>query len=178
MARSDERACPPCQAEQQEVCMTRCLSSLARLLILTLAIMIVPVAAQTPTLAPNVLTKLLDYIARVGNDREVPADIAKRLGLSAAGQVWSSRQAGLKETESGILHGVYASRGRENDLLLTLTSAAKDRVDIYRIRRDGILVAAASMDLQKHQFIERDRAATQKGLDAELVFWTNAKSLE
>ena len=158
--------------------MTPCFSSFARLLILAFAIMIAPVAAQTPALAPDVLTKMLDHIARVGNDREVPADVANRLGLSAGGQVWSSRQAGLKETSSGILHGVYASRGREKDLLLTLTTSAKDRVDIYRIHRDGILVTAASLDLQKHQFIERDRAATQKGLDAELAFWTNAKSLE
>ena len=158
--------------------MTRCLSSLARLLILTFAIMIMPAVAQKPALGPDVLSKMLDYIARVGNDREVPADIANRLGLSAAGQVWSSRQAGLKETSSGILHGVYAARGRENDLLLTLTTASKDRVDIYRVRRDGILVAAASLDLQKHQFIEHSRAETQKGLDAELVFWANAKSLE
>ena len=158
--------------------MTRCLSSLARLLILAFAVMIVPVAAQKPTLAPAVLSKMLDYIARVGNDREVPADIANRLGLSAAGQVWPSRQAGLKNTSSGLLHGVYAARGREMDLLLTLTSAGKEKVDIYRIHRDGVLVKAASLDLQKHQFIERDRAETQKGLEAELVFWTEAKTLE
>jgi hypothetical protein len=158
--------------------MLRRLSSLARLLILTFAIMIMPVAAQKPTLAPNVLSKMLDYIARVGNDREVPADIANRLGLSAAGQVWPSRQAGLKETSSGVLHGVYASRGREKDLLLTLTSGSKEKVDIYRIRRDGILAAAVSLDMQKHQFIERDRADAQKGLDAELAFWTGAKPLE
>ncbi len=81
--------------------MTRCLSSLARLLVLALAIMVMPVAAQSQTLAPDVLSKMLDYIARVGNDREVPADIANRLGLSAAGQVWPSRQAGLKNTSSG-----------------------------------------------------------------------------
>jgi hypothetical protein len=157
--------------------MTRCLSSLGRLVILTFAMMITPVAAQKPALAPDVLSKMLDYIARVGNDREVPADIANRLGLSAAGQVWSSRQAGLKETSSGVLHGVYVSRGRDNDLLLTLTGAAKEKVDIYRVRRDGILVKAVSLDM-KHQFIQRDRAETQKGLDAELAFWTGAKPLE
>ena len=101
--------------------MTRWLS-LIRPLILTFAIMITPVAAQNPTLAPDVLSRMLDLIARVGTGREVPADIASRLGLSAAGQVWPSRQAGLKETPSGLLHGVYAARGREKDLLLTLTS--------------------------------------------------------
>jgi hypothetical protein len=106
----------------------------------------------------------------------VPADIANRLGLSAAGQVWPSRQAGLKETSSGLLHGVYASRGREKDLVFSLTSPVK--VDLYRIRRDGMLVAAVTLDLQKQQMIEHTRAETQKGLDAELVFWTNAKSLE
>ena len=102
--------------------MTRHFSSLAGLLILTFAIMIMPVAAQNPTLAPDVLSKMLDLIARVGTGREVPADIANRLGLSTAGQVWLSRQAGLKETPSGLLHGVHAARGREKDLLLTLTS--------------------------------------------------------
>lgn len=157
--------------------MTRCLSSLARLLILTAAMMITPVAARNPALAPDVLSKMLDYIARAGNDREVPADIAGSLGLSARGQTWPSRQAGLKETSSGVLHGVYVSRGRDNDLLLTLTGAAKEKVDIYRIHRDGILVKAVSLDM-KHQFIQRDRTDAQKGLDAELVFWTNAKPLE
>jgi hypothetical protein len=156
--------------------MTRCLSSLARLLILTAAMMITPVAAQKPALAPDVLSKMLDYIARVGNDREVPADIANRLGLSAAGQVWPSRQAGLKETSSGLLHGVYASRGREKDLLLSLTSPEK--VDLYRIRRDGILVATVTLDIKRQQMIERGNAETQKGLDAELAFWTGAKPLE
>ena len=151
--------------------MTRCLSSLARLLILTFAIMVAPVAAQSPALTPDVLSKMLDLIARVGTDREVPADVANRLGLSAAGQVWPSRQAGLKETPSELLHGVYAARGREKDLLLTLTSAGKDKVDVYRIRRDGTFVRAVSFDA-KHQFIERDRAETQKGLDAELIFWS------
>lgn len=155
--------------------MTRRLSSFASLLILAFAMMM-PVAAQNPTLAPDVLSKMLDYIARVGTDREVPAIFANRLGLSAAGQIWPSRQAGLKETSSGLLHGVYVSRGRDKDLLLTLTSA--ERIDIYRIRRDGILVAAAGYDKQAQQLIEREGAETQKGLEAELVFWTSAKSLE
>jgi hypothetical protein len=108
----------------------------------------------------------------------VPADIANRMGLSAAGEVWRSRQAGLKENASGLLHGVYVSRGRDTDLLLTLTSAGKEKVDVYRVHRDGVLVAAVSLDLQRHQFSERDRAETQKGLDAELTFWKNAKSFE
>jgi hypothetical protein len=158
--------------------MTRCLSSLARLLILAFAIMMMPVAAQNPTLAPEVVSKMLDYIARGGNDREVPADVANRLGLSAAGEVWRSRQAGLKETSSGLLHGVYVSRGRDTDLLLTLTSAGKEKVDAYRIRRDGKFVAAISLDLPRHQFIERDPAETQKGLDAELAYWSTVKPFE
>ena len=157
--------------------MTRHFSSLARLLILTFAIMIMPVAAQNPALTPDVLSKMLDYIARVGTDREVPADVASRLGLSA-GQVWPSRQAGLKETPSGLLHGVYAARGREKDLLLTLTSASRDKVDVYRIRRDGILVTAVSFDPATHQFIERDQAETQKGLDAELIYWSRVEPIE
>ena len=156
--------------------MTRWLS-LIRPLILTFAIMITPVAAQNPTLAPDVLSKMLDLIARAGNDREVPADVASRLGLSA-GQVWPSRQAGLKETPSGLLHGVYAARGREKDLLLTLTSASKDKVDVYRIRRDGTFVTTVSFDPATHQFIERDRAETQKGLDAELIYWSMVKPTE
>jgi hypothetical protein len=139
--------------------MTRCLSSLACFLTLTFAIMIAPVAAQTPALTPDVLSKMLDYIARDGTDREVPADVPSRLGLSGVGQVWPSRQAGLK------------------DLLLTLTSASKDKVDVYRIRRDGTLVTAVSLDA-KRQFIERDRAETQKGLDAELVYWSTVKASE
>ncbi len=65
-----------CQTEQQEGHITRCLSSLARLLILTFAIMVAPVAAQSPALTPDVLSKMLDLIARVGTDREVPADLA------------------------------------------------------------------------------------------------------
>ena len=142
--------------------MTRCLSSLACFLTLTFAIMIAPVAAQTPALTPDVLSKMLDYIARDGTDREVPADVASRLGLSGAGQVWPSRQAGLKETSSGLLHGVYAARGREKDLLLTLTSASKDKVDVYRIRRDGTLVTAVSLDA-KRQFIERRSGRDAKG---------------
>jgi len=157
--------------------MTRWLS-LIRPLILTFAIMITPVAAQNPTLAPDVLSKMLDLIARRGTDREVPADVANRLGLSAAGQVWPSRQAGLKDTSSGLLHGVYASRGREKDLLLTLTSASKDNVDVYRIRRDGTFVTTVSFDPATHQFIERDRAETQKGLDAELIYWSMVKPTE
>ncbi len=80
-------------------------------------------------------------------------------------------------SSSGLLHGVYAARGREKDLLLTLTSASKDKVDVYRIRRDGTLVTAVSLDA-KRQFIERDRAETQKGLDAELVYWSTVKASE
>ena len=155
--------------------MTRCLSSLARLLILTFAIMIAPVAAQSPALAPDVLAKMLDYIARAGNDRELAADISNRLGLTAAGQRWSSRQAGVEYSE--ILHGVYASRGSDKDLLLSLT-ITKKKVDLYRIHRDGTLVAAVTLDIEKQQMIDHNRAETQKGLDAELVFWTRTKPLE
>lgn len=154
--------------------MTRCMSSLTRLLILTFAIMIAPVAAQNRTLAPDVLSKMLDYIAKVGIDREVPADIANRLGLSDTGKVWPSRQAGAQI--SGRLHGVYASRGGDKDLLLTLTT--DKQVDVYRIRRDGILVAAVTLDLPKHQMVEHNRAETQKGLEAELVFWSSAEPLK
>ena len=155
--------------------MTRCLSSLARLLILTFAIMVMPVAAQSPALAPDVLAKMLDYIARAGNDRELAADISNRLGLTAAGQRWSSRQAGWGDSE--ILHGVYASRGSDKDLLLSLT-ITKKKIDLYRIHRDGMLVAAVTLDTQKHQMIEHDRAETQKGLDAELEFWTGIRPLQ
>jgi len=156
--------------------MTRCLSSLARFLILTFAIMITPVVAQDPTLAPDVLSKMLDLIARRGTDREVPADIADRLGLSEAGQVWPSRQAGLKETPSGLLHGVYAARGSGRDLLLTLTSP--EMLYVYRIHRDGKLVTAVTADKRTRQFIERDQAETQKGLDAELVYWSRVTPSE
>ena len=40
-------------------------------------------------------------------------------------------------SSSGLLHGVYAARGREKDLLLTLTSASKDKVDVYKFVATG-----------------------------------------
>jgi hypothetical protein len=97
---------------------TRYLSSLASFVILTFAIMIMPVGAQSSALTPELLSKMLDYIARNGTDRDVPSSIANRLGLTAAGQGSPSREAGAKEITSGIQHAVYISRGSDKDILL------------------------------------------------------------
>ena len=150
--------------------MTR-LSSLAGLVILIFATLIAPVSAQSTTLTPALLSKMLDQIAKEGNDREVPASLANPLGLSPAGKAWPSRESGARNTATKILHAVYAGRGGDENMMLTV--GAKEGVHVFRIRRDGTLLGARLFDLQTRQSAELGRVEAQKELEAELVFWRN-----
>jgi hypothetical protein len=146
------------------------LTSLAVLVMLAFALMI-PVSAQDSVLAPELLSKMLDDIARHGVDRVVPASFADRLGLTVAGQGWPSRQIGANKINSDIEHAVYVNRGSDKDLLLTVTG--RETIECYRIRRDGILVIAMAYDNQTRQFTMRDQqAGAQKDLEYELKFWS------
>jgi hypothetical protein len=73
------------------------------------------VSAQSSALTPELLSKMLDLIARKGTDRDISPTLANALGLSAAGQGWPNRQIVTRETQSGFLHGMGISRGNDQD---------------------------------------------------------------
>ncbi len=164
--------------------MPRRLSSLASLVMLGFAIVTMPVAAQNATLTPELLSKMLDFIAREGVDRDVPASVANRMGLTAAGQSWPSRQMVFVETANGCTHSVSINRGSDEDILVNviLLNVKGDRsngkINTWRIRRDGKIVAALGYDIRTQQFTTLDRSDAQKKLEAELFFWSGQKLSE
>jgi hypothetical protein len=115
------------------------------------------------------LSKMLDLIARMGTDLDIPARVANPLGLSATDKGWPSRQIVYQETASGITHSMAIGRGNDQDI--AVNSRKADNIDFYRIRRDGTLVTALIYDIQTQQFTERNLAEAQKNLDAEFAFW-------
>jgi hypothetical protein len=149
------------------------LISLAVVAMLAFAPIFNPVAAQNSTLTPELLARMLDFIARKGTDRDVPAIFANGMFLTLAGQAWPSRQLVREEITGGIIHSISISRGSNKDILLSKNT--KERIDIYRIERDGILVVAGVYDLPTRDFNTRgtrDRAEVQKEVDDELENWS------
>jgi hypothetical protein len=149
------------------------LISLAVLAMLAFAPIFNPVAAQNSTRTPELLTRMLDFIARKGTDRDVPALFANGMFLTSAGEAWPSRQLVREEIASGIIHSISISRGSNKDILLSKNT--KERIDIYRIERDGILVVAGVYDLPKRDLNTRDtrdRAEVQKEVENELENWS------
>ena len=148
---------------------TNRLASLVVLVMLTFVSVAMPVSAQNSGLTPELLSKMLDLIARTGTDLDIPARVANPLGLSANDQGWPSRQIVYQETATGITHSMAIGRGNDKDI--ALNSRKPDNIDFYRIRRDGTLVMALIYDIQTRQFSERSGAEAQKTLDAEFAFW-------
>jgi hypothetical protein len=146
------------------------LSLLASFLVLTFAIPIVPVSAQNSALTPELLSKMLDHSASNGIDRVANPIVANRLGISVAGQTWPMRQIGVEETAGGILHNV--SFGRGSDQNIVVSAKTKERLNAYRIRRDGTLLAAFTYDIATHGLADIAQAEAHKGLAAELLFWS------
>lgn len=146
-------------------------TSLAGLAVLVFGLLATPpVSAQSSRLAPDVLARIIDFVARRGTDRDIDSTLAARLGLSAPGQAWPSRQIATP-TENGNYHGFAVSRSSDSDMAVSFLIPSES-VHAFRVRRDGTLVAAVIRDLKTGQMIALKPADAQRELDAEYAFWT------
>jgi hypothetical protein len=112
---------------------------------------------------------MLDLIAGHGIDRDVPAQVANALGLSATDQGWPSHQVSSLDT-NGNHHALAVSRGIDQDIALSLLTP--DGIPALRIHRDGTLVAELNIDYHTGQLTMRNRVDVRKELDAEFAYWT------
>lgn len=131
-----------------------------------------PLPTTQPPLAPELLNKMISFIARKGWDRDVPADEATALGL-AAGQSWPLRGVSSPDPDVGDkYHGWAVSRGSDNDLLL---AAQQGQIyHFYRITRDGTIIKAIIFNRANHQITMLDSAQAQIEVNAEYAWWAAA----
>lgn len=129
--------------------------------------------AESTSLTPDLLNKLLDLDARKGTDREAAAPIANALGLTASGQAWPIREIATPDAETpSVLHGFAVNRGAARDIIVTRRNP--DKIRVFRAQRDGVVVSAMIFDLQTRQATIRVPAEAQAELDAEFTHWAGA----
>ena len=125
---------------------------------------------QASPLTPEVMRKMLLYIAANGKDKDVIPLVANTLGLSATGQTWAGRSVGVRD-ESKVLYCFYVSRGSEEDILVSITTP--DIVQAFRAHRDGKIVTAFTYDLAAQKMAVRAPAEAQPDLDSALRIWAD-----
>jgi hypothetical protein len=145
---------------------------LAALVSLSCMFLATPASTQSATLTPDLLNKLLDFNARKGIDRDVPAIFANALGFTSNGQSWPSRQVVPKPDSENpsLYHGFTVGQRTEQDVVFVVRYP--DGNHAFRVRRNGMLVTAVYLNQSTNQLTEPNRAEAQKELDAEVVYWT------
>jgi hypothetical protein len=122
--------------------------------------------AQTP-LTPDLAAKLVTLVSTKGHDGKIAPRFANGLGLTAAGQIWTGREAEADDTAGH--HFIDVGPGPNGEILLTLLTPGT--VTAYRIRRDGTLLSALSADVATRAITMLNPADAQPGFAAECAFW-------
>jgi hypothetical protein len=129
-----------------------------------------PLVATSP-LTPEILNKIVRYIALSGIDRETAAVLANPLGLSASGQTWASRQVAVEDSQNHYTHGFAVSRGTDQDIYLS--KRLPDSIHAFRATRDGKVVGALFAIPSTGQVSMRDPAEAQAEFDDEAKLWAD-----
>lgn len=148
--------------------MTKRLLSLAVLAVLSFAAA-ATVQAQNSVVTPELINKIQKLAAEQGVDRTVNASFENPLGLTARNQDWLSRHIGANDP-AGASHSVDFSRGNDKDIIVYVRAGSEGNTQIFRARRDGLIVKAFTLNAAR-QLQARDAKAAQKELDAEFGFW-------
>jgi hypothetical protein len=143
---------------------------------LAFASLAAPAFAQDSALSPDVLNKIMKFIAEKGGHQEIPAVLSSALGLTDSGHTWPTNSIVLAHTVDGHVvpgfkHGFsFSSEGQQDIVIIERDS---DQIRAYRTQRDGKLVTAIMYDVKAHQVTVRSRAEAQRGLNTEITYWTD-----
>ena len=150
--------------------MTNRLTSFAVLAALIVMPLVTPAPAQSPSLTPDLLNKLLALTSAKGENVELPAALANPLELTTAGQNWKSRSVAFPDPRPGFHHAFSVSAGSNQDVVFTVRSM--ESIHCLRVQRSGEIVNAMIYILQTGQVTIIGHAEARKELDAEVAFWT------
>jgi hypothetical protein len=123
-------------------------------------------------LTPELWQKMQQLNTAQGTDNDVSTKIANALGMTATGQGWPGHRFGALEhvNDSNLSQRIYVvSRGADQDVLLTRGTAGV--LFVYRIHRDGTLVAALSLNRETKEITMRNPAEAEADLEGEFAFW-------
>jgi len=126
-------------------------------------------STHVPALTPQLMTKMLQLIAVSGSNRELAAEFAHPLGLTATGQSWPNRQVASYGIPSNFNHGFAVSRGSDQDVVLSLRTP--DTIYVFRSDRHGASATALSCDVKNGNIITLNFVNARKALDNEIRFW-------
>lgn len=121
--------------------------------------------------APQLLCKVLPYIASNGTDRELPPLFAGPLGFSASGATWSYRGIGVQDPDPEHVYGFAMGRGSDPDIMVS--KRVPGRIHVFRASRDGKVIKALVFDLSTKQVTMSDPAEAQVEFDVVWNFWAN-----
>jgi hypothetical protein len=123
--------------------------------------------AQTTPLTPDLAAKMVTLVSTKGHDGKIAPRFATGLGLAAAGQIWTGREA--QADDAAGHHFVDVGPGPGGEILLTLLTP--HTVTAYRARRDGTLLSALSADVATRAITILSPADAQPGFAVECTFW-------
>jgi len=124
------------------------------------------VSASAP-LTPGLLAKMLTLVSTKGRDGKIAPRFANAMGLTAAGQGWTDRQASAADGVTN--HFIAVGPGADSEILLT---ALTPKVAAsFRVRRDGTLLSALSVDAATRAITMRDPYDAAADFAAECAFW-------
>jgi hypothetical protein len=126
-------------------------------------------AARKLIVVPQLLSKMLPYIASNGADRELPASIANPLGLSASGATWPYRSIGVNDSDAQHVHGFAVGRGSDPDIVLS--QRLPDSLHVFRANREGKVVTAMFVSLPSKQIKMLAPAEAQPEFDSNWDYW-------
>lgn len=121
--------------------------------------------------APQLLCKMLPYIASNGTDRELPVQFAGPLGLSAPGATWSYRGIGIGDPDPEHIYGFAVSRSSDPDIMVS--KRIPGSIHVFRASRDGNVIKALTFDLSTKQVKMIAPAEAQVEFGTIRNFWAN-----
>ena len=128
-------------------------------------------AVKKLILAPQLLCKMLPYIASNGVDRELAAVFANPLGLSTAGATWSYRGIGIHHPDAEHIYGFGISRGADPDVLLS--HRMPDSIHVFRANRDGTVIKALTFSVATKQVTMINPTEAQAEFDTDWNLWSD-----
>ena len=126
-------------------------------------------ATKSPV-TPDMLARILKFIASAGHDGELPATIAGPLGLATAAQAWPDRQFAVQGDETGTVHAIAISRAADSDLVFSVRGPAA--ITVFRAHRDGTLVDAVDFFPGTQQSMKAPPGQARTDFAAECAFWS------
>lgn len=119
--------------------------------------------------APQLLCKVLPYIASNGTDRELSPLFAGPLGFSAPGVTWPYRGIGVQDTDPEHVYGFAIGRGSDPDIMVS--KRVPGSIHVFRASRDGKVIKALVFDYSTKQVKMSAPVEAQVEFDTVWNFW-------